>query len=43
MTTTIEFLHKVYKDTKQDYQDSDQKEDALVLIDELILTLTNLK
>ena len=43
MTTTIEFLHEVYKNTKRDYQESDQKEDALVLIDELILTLTNLK
>ena len=43
MTTTIEFLNQVYKDTKADYQESDQKEDALVLIDELILTLTNLK
>lgn len=43
MTTTIEFLNQVYKDTKEDYQDSDAKEDALVLIDELILTLTNLK
>tara|TARA_R100000951_G_scaffold26581_2_gene22504 strand:- start:1441 stop:1572 length:132 start_codon:yes stop_codon:yes gene_type:complete len=43
MKTTIEFLNEVYKNTKRDYQESDQKEDALVLIDELILTLTNLK
>jgi len=43
MTTTIEFLNQVYEDTNQDYQESDQKEDALVLINELILTLTNLK
>ena len=43
MTTTIEFLYQVYKDTKQDYQESDQKEDALLLIEQLILTLTNLK
>lgn len=43
MTTTIEFLHQVYKDTKQDYRESDAKEDTLVLIDELIVSLTNLK
>ena len=43
MTTTLEFLNQVYKDVKADYTDSCEKEDALVLIDELIVSLTNLK
>ena len=42
MTTTLEFLNQVYEDVKADYTDSCEKEDALVLVNELILSLTNL-
>tara|TARA_R110002073_G_scaffold133883_1_gene281369 strand:- start:144 stop:275 length:132 start_codon:yes stop_codon:yes gene_type:complete len=43
MTTTEEFLNQVYKDVQDDYIDSMDREDTLVLIDELILSLRNLK
>tara|TARA_R110002153_G_scaffold114461_1_gene257221 strand:- start:595 stop:726 length:132 start_codon:yes stop_codon:yes gene_type:complete len=43
MTTTEEFLNQVYKDVQDDYIDSMDREDTLVLIDELILSLKNLK
>ena len=43
MTTTEEFLNQVYKDVQDDYIDSIDREDTLVLIDELILSLKNLK
>ena len=43
MTTTQEFLNQLYKDVQTDYADSYDKEDALVLIDELINALTKLK
>ena len=43
MTTTEEFLNQVYKDVQDDYIDSIDREDTLVLIDELILSLRNLK
>ena len=43
MTTTQEFLNQLYKDVQDDYTDSIDREDTLVLIDELILSLKNLK
>ena len=43
MTTTQEFLNQLYKDVQTDYTDSYDKEDVLVLIDELIDALTKLK
>tara|TARA_R110002072_G_scaffold201394_4_gene359148 strand:+ start:312 stop:443 length:132 start_codon:yes stop_codon:yes gene_type:complete len=43
MTTTEEFLNQVYKDVQDDHIDSMDREDTLVLIDELILSLRNLK
>ena len=43
MTTTQEYLNQLYKDVQTDYTDSYDKEDALVLIDELIHALTKLK
>jgi hypothetical protein len=43
MTTAQEFLNQLYKDVQDDYTDSIDREDTLVLIDELILSLKNLK
>ena len=42
MTTTQEFLNQLYKDIQDDYTDSTDREDALVLLDELITSLNNL-
>ena len=42
MTTTQEFLNQLYKDIQDDYTDSTDREDTLVLLDELITSLNNL-
>ena len=42
MTTTQEFLNQLYKDIQEDYTDSIDREDTLVLLDELITSLKNL-
>tara|TARA_R110002167_G_scaffold13384_2_gene55829 strand:+ start:1397 stop:1582 length:186 start_codon:yes stop_codon:yes gene_type:complete len=43
MTTTQEFLNQLYKDIQEDYTDSIDREDTLVLLDELITSLNNLQ
>ena len=43
MTTAMVFLNQLHKDVQDDYTDSIDREDALVLIDELIMKLAKLK
>ena len=42
MTTTQLFLNQLYKDIQEDYTDSTDREDVLVLLDEFITSLDNL-
>ena len=43
MTTALEILTEIYRNIKDDYIDSDDKEEALTLMAELIIKLYNLK
>ena len=43
MTTAMVFLNQLHRDVQDDYTDSIDREDTLVLIDELIMKLAKLK
>jgi len=43
MTTAMVFLNQLHRDVQDDYTDSIDRDETLVLIDELIMKLAKLK